>query len=256
MQHWKQSINKENRKDGFLFVHGKTDGPHNPVCGYIDEIDEFCKNNLVDYREYPWGYSDPYSEDFLESMKYINDAKKSLIEKGATHIHVLGHSLGCTAILLYATQVVDISSLIMMSPGHNAHLPSIRKNVVWSIAEANRLIEEGNDEPAHFIDFNNGMIMPIKAKPSNYLSYFHHDGPGSATNSAITIKQKYGNNPPFAMVLVSGTNDMTQSTVKGGIWDILPKNKKTRYIEKIGYDHFQTVPFTFNFMPELMEMVD
>ena len=98
--------------------------------------------------------------------------------------------------------------------------------------------------------------MPIKAKPSNYLSYFHHDGPGSATNSAITIKQKYGNNPPFAMVLVSGTNDMTQSTVKGGIWDILPKNKKTRYIEKIGYDHFQTVPFTFNFMPELMEMVD
>jgi len=250
MQHWKNSVDEENRKDGFLFVHGKTDGPSNPICGYRDAIDKFCQDHLVDYREYPWGYSEPYNENFLESMKYIDEAKKSLIEKGATHIHLIGHSLGCTAVLLYATQVVDISSLILVSPGHNAHLPSIRKTVTWSIAEAERLLEEGNDEPTYFIDFNNGQIMPIKSRPSHYLSYFHHDGPGSATNSSITIKQKYGNHLPYAIVLVSGTDDMTQKTARGGIWDILPKNKKCKFIEKIGYDHFQTVPFTFDFLPK------
>ena len=247
MKHWTEEVQGQQTKHGFLIIHGKTDGPSNPLCSFKDDLADFSKNNLVDYREYAWGYSNPYNTDLLNEMDRITEAKKNLISRGATNIHIISHSLGVTATLLYMTQVRDISSIIFASPGHNTGADNAQSLTKWSRDKATELLEQSNDEPTYFVDFNNGAIMPIKCKPSCYISYFSPDGPGNARTSANNIGN---NNPGLNILLVSGTEDATQTHVLDICYKPLRPSSKSKFIKKLGYDHVQTMPFILGYMKE------
>lgn len=212
--------------DGFLILHGKGSGPDVPGCSVTPLAAKLEENGyLVDYRAYSWAPPTIYSKTFESTEDELRAGIQRLRERGATRIHLVGHSMGANIAIYYATRNADFDTLIGLASAHNVHHPTLRYVVRWSVEKAKALIEQGNDEPTEFVDWSVTDILALMAKPSCYLSYFDYDGNANMNLNVSKITRTLN------VLMVGGNNDNTQQSTRASVFNPIPKTEYSRWIQ-------------------------
>jgi pimeloyl-ACP methyl ester carboxylesterase len=209
--------------NGYILLHGKKSGPAFADCALHPLVNQLRQHSLVDFESHAWSYDRLYDESFESSIASIKSARQRLVEQGATHIHLVGHSLGGNAAIYYATQHQDFASVILLAPAHNTHIVKIRAQCAWSVRKARALLETGNDGLHHFVDFDAVDVTVSTVRPSIYISYFDADGPCNMTFNAKKILE------PINVLCLSGKADVTQTSTRELIYDQLPKTNQSQF---------------------------
>ncbi len=229
---------------GVVILHGKQgtpEGSFSPINKLFDALTS--KGYLVSRPEMPWSRKRYLEGNWQQAMTEIKTAVDQLRAKGAKKIVIAGHSIGSPAALSYAAQNKDIDGVAMMAPGHvpllySECLPRIAPislcAVKDSLDEARAMIAAGKgDEKGRFTDINQGSRVANFATAKEFMSYF--DPTGDAEMSVVAKKL-----PPHTAVLwIIGFNDSLVKLGRGYVFDSLPENPKSKYVE-IGSNHFRT----------------
>lgn len=229
---------------GVLILHGKQgmpEGSFSPINKLFDALTS--RGYLVSRPEMPWSRKRYLEGNWQQAMTEIKTAVDQLRAKGAKKIVIAGHSIGSPAGLSYAAQSKDVDGVAMMAPGHVPLLysecltriaPISLCAVKDSLGEARSMIAAGKgDEKGRFTDINQGSRVANFATANEFMSYF--DPTGDAEMSVAAKKL-----PPHTAVLwIIGLNDSLVKLGKGYVFDSLPQNPKSKYVE-IGSNHFRT----------------
>ena len=208
--------------DGYILIHGKNTGPRRPDCAMGVLARKLEQHSLVDYRIYPWEWNNLYFDTFESSFDQIVEARNRLLTKGATRIHLVGHSLGGNAVIHYASRSTAYSTLMLLAPAHNTEIPFINWLTNWSISEARRAIKSGQgDREMPLIDFNVDRVYTYNITPHRYINFFSKEGPANMTESALKIT-----NRPHVYCIVP-TEDSTQNTTVDYVWNRLQVSEQS-----------------------------
>lgn len=224
--------------DGFLLVHGKQSGPELESCA-LNMVYEFLSEQgyPVDYVSYSWSRDRQYDVTSYQSAEEMHQGINRLKEQGATRIHVLGHSLGGNMALYYSTlDYQDYDSLIVLCPAHNLHNFRFQSLVDWSAEKATKLIEEGNDSPAQFLEFHMGRAVIVDMVPSIYKSFFDKTGPCNMVKSVANTKTA----KPVYMIV--GSDDMLTINTKELLFDPMLKDPVQSKFENLEGESHVSVP--------------
>jgi pimeloyl-ACP methyl ester carboxylesterase len=219
---------------GFLLVHGKLAGPNVDRCAmhYLNNtLSE--KGHLVDFHAYPWANERIYDEPISIGVQEMQAGIARLRARGATKIHMIGHSMGGNIAIYYASLFNDFDSLILLCPAHNTHIERIRKMCEWSIEQANSSLANGLDERLHLIDFTGGRAIVNAIRPSIYVSYFDSAGLCNMTTNA----KVQGTQNPINVLCLCGEFDPTTPGVKPDIYDHMSLTGHSQFITLLGENH-------------------
>ncbi len=225
-------------KIGVLMLHGKNPGgPNSPGFHALQRhLDR--EGMITRLPDMPWSVKRYIDGDWEQAITEIDGHVKALRDAGATKIVFVGHSMGCAVGLGYATrQAKDVDAIAMLAPGHSPHVytttPGL-KALRESLEEARRMVAAGDTtKRKDFKDFNQGQLLLVRTTAPAYLSYFDPESDAEMTHSAPRIPARV----PVLMVL--GDKDPLYERGRAFIFDKLPANPKSRYME-IQADHFNT----------------
>lgn len=219
---------------GFLLIHGKLSGPNFPRCS-LHQLNNTLneKGYLVDFHAYPWANERLYDEPIENGVDEIKAGIARLQSRGATKIHLIGHSMGGNIAIYYASLYKDFDSLILLCPAHNTHIERIRKMCEWSIDQAKSSLLGGQDNPLHLIDFNGGKAIVSAVRPSIYISYFDSDGLCNMTTNA----KVQGTQDPINVLCLCGELDPTTPDAKPNIYDYMNLTDHSQFVTLTGETH-------------------
>lgn len=212
-------------KIGIVVMHGKGGMPTIHVLELATSLE--AKGYLVANIEMPWSKHRDYNVDVETAYKELESALNGLKSKGAQKLFVAGHSQGGLFALSAGSHVMS-DGIIAIAPGGNVGNITFREKLGGVIADARKLIEQGNgNEKTTLFDFEGSKgKYAIKTTPSIYLSWFDPDG---AMNQEKAIKKIDSNIP---VLFIVPTNDYSGLLkVKQMMFDTLPKNPKTKLYE-------------------------
>ena len=103
---------------GVLFLHGKNPGgPQSPQ--YAPVVAAMEKQGwLVALPDMPWSRNRYLQGHWDGAMAEIAQHVKSLQDKGATRIVLMGHSMGVPAAMSHAARGGTAHALVLLAPGH------------------------------------------------------------------------------------------------------------------------------------------
>jgi pimeloyl-ACP methyl ester carboxylesterase len=223
-------------KTGVLMLHGKNPGgPQDPYFGTLKARFE-REGFLVLMPDMPWSRNRYIDGDWDKAMAEMDRHVKTLRERGATSIALVGHSMGCPAALGYAARGGKVEGLVLLAPGHvplyyftGTRALSVRE----SIEKARVLLAAGNNEKSSFFDSNQGRPLSVSMTPKDYLSYFD---PTSDAEMSVAAPKVPASVP---VLWVIGKSDPLIAAGRGYVFDKLAANPRHRYLE-IQADHLST----------------
>lgn len=231
------SAGQDVERIGVLMLHGKNPGsahdPHFRSLMYRLEREGMT----VLLPDMPWSRTRYLEGDWDQAMREIGQHAAALRAKGASHVVLMGHSMGVPAALSFAARTGGVSALVLFAPGHvprgyysSPRLSAVRK----SIDEARALVADGKGgESARFADINQGKVLSVSMPAKDYLSYFD---PDSDADMGVTAPRLPANIPVLTVI---GNADPLFSTARAYFHDKLPANPKTRYLE-VDANHLTT----------------
>lgn len=219
---------------GFLLIHGKLSGPNIDWCS-LHHLNKILneKGYLVDFHAYPWANERLYDEPIDIGVQELQAGIARLQARGATKIHMIGHSMGGNIAIYYATLHKDFDSLILLCPAHNTHFERIRKMCEWSIEQSKSSLANGLDERLHLIDFNGGRVIVNAIRPSIYVSYFDSAGLCNMTTNA----KVQGTQDPINVLCLCGELDPSSLDAKPNIYDHMSLTDHSQFITLPGETH-------------------
>lgn len=219
-------------KVGVLMMHGKNPGnPDDPSLRPLKAaMDRLGWETLV--PDMPWSRRRYLEGNWDLVMREVAAHVKTLKDKGAQKVVLLGHSMGVPAAMSHAARGGAADALVLLAPGHiprGYHTFPPLKAVRESIDDAKARLEAGKgDETARFQDINQGRQQTVIATARNYLSYFD---PQSDADMGVTAPRV----PPGIPVLtVIGEKDPLFRIVRQYYVDKLPAHPLTKLLEVSG----------------------
>ncbi len=225
-----QAQERSGGKVGVLLLHGKNPGsPNTPSLNILQKRLE-REGMLTRMPDMPWSAKRYIDGDWDKAMAEINGHVQSLRKAGAERIVLIGHSMGCPASMGYAVRPDSaVDAIVLLAPGH---VPSAYFNIASlktvrdSILEARRLAAEGQGATRKdFIDNNQGQFQKVRITAQAYLSYFDPEGDAEMSRTAPRIPAQ------VPVLLAIGNEDPLFSRARSFIFDALPANPKSRYLE-------------------------
>lgn len=216
-------------KIGVLLLHGKNPGsPNDPnFRGFKNKLDETGMITLL--PDMPWSARRYVDGNWDKAMAEMAEHVKALRDKGATRIVLAGHSMGCPAALSYAARHGDVDALVLLAPGHvpyfyftSPNLTVVRK----SIEEARAMVAAGDGgKRRDFNDINQGKPLAVRMTAKDFLSYWDPDSDAEMSRMAPRLPAK------IPALWVIGNEDPLIRAGRGYVFDKLPANPKSRYLE-------------------------
>lgn len=211
--------------DGFLLLHGKGSGPNDPTCSTAVLYQRMLKDGaLVDYVANSWALGKLYQYPFEQCISDVQQGIDRLVTRGATRIHIVGHSLGANIALYYATQYTNFKSIVALAPAHNTHLAKFNQWSLWSRNKAQSLINQGDDTQADFVDVAMMEVYITSGRPSSYLSFQNPNGNTVMTRNVRRFLR------PINLFMATGSNDVTQVEVASMIYNPAKKTDASRLL--------------------------
>ena len=212
---------------GVLMLHGKNPGnPQDPSFSPLKGTLERQGWEVL-LPDMPWSRRRYLEGHWDLAMTEIAGHVKTLKDKGAQKIVLIGHSLGVPAAMSHAARGGAVDALVLLAPGHiprGYHTFPLLKAVRESIDEARAKVAAGKgDEVDRFQDINQGRQQTVVATPRNFLSYFD---PESDADMGVTAPRI----PPGVPVLtLIGEKDPLFGMIRSYFVDKLPKNPKSEF---------------------------
>lgn len=222
---------------GVLMLHGKSPGsPQDPNFSVLKSRFE-SEGMLVELPDMPWSRNRYIDGNWDKAMMEMANHVKTLRDKGATKIVLVGHSMGAPAALSFAARKGDVQGIVMLAPGHvpslyykSARLQAVRE----SIDEARALVSANKaDSTERFTDINQGRPLLVIMTPRNYLSYFDPESDAEMTVTAPRVPST------IPSIVVVGDQDPLFKLAKAHLFDRLPANAGNQYLE-VKADHLST----------------
>ena len=217
---------------GVLMLHGKNPGNNqDPYFGPLKGLFE-RQGWLFLYPDMPWSRGRYLDGSLDKAMAEIAGHIKSLRDQGATHIVIVGHSMGSPAGMAHAARGGDVHALVLLAPGHvpvGYYTQPWGKPVHDSINEARALVAAGKgDSRERFSDINQGRQQTVVTTARDYLSWFD---PASDAEMSVTAPRIPAHT---AVMTVVGQKDPLFNAIKTYFVDKLPANPKNQYLEVSG----------------------
>jgi pimeloyl-ACP methyl ester carboxylesterase len=212
---------------GVLLMHGKNPGSANdPNLGRLKAgLDDAGMLTLM--PDMPWSARRYIDGDWDKAMAEIDGHVKTLRDHGAAKIVIAGHSMGCPAAMGYAVTHDVVDGLVLLAPGHAPFFyynVSRDRTVRDSVDAARGLVASGQGETRRdFYDNNQGRPLQVRMTAKAYLSYFDPASDAEMRNTAPRMK--------VPAIMVVGDHDPVFSSARSTIFDKLPANPKSRYLE-------------------------
>lgn len=203
--------------------------------------------NIVDYSDYPWSRARVYEKTLEDSMSEIDSAVERVTAKGATRIHIIGHSLGANVLMYYATLRHNYTSIILLCPSHNTHYDKFQNLSEWSVEQAKKHLANGTVDPQPYIDFQLGKAFVNFVAPASYLSFFNKDG----NCNMVTNGAKLPTDKPVLFVI--GELDPATPDAKNLLYNPMVKAPGTTYLLLPGESHFSVPESSLNPIIEWVE---
>ncbi|MEK9969354.1 MAG: alpha/beta hydrolase [Ferrovibrio sp.] len=220
---------------GVLLLHGKNPGgPSDPNFSRLkSKLDDEGMITLM--PDMPWSARRYIDGDWDKAMAEIAGHVKTLRGKGAVKIVIAGHSMGCPAAMGYAVTHDGVDGVALLAPGHAPFFyynVSRDRSVHDSVDAARQMITAGQgDTRRDFYDNNQGRPLQVRMTAKAYLSYFDPASDAEMRNTAPRVK--------MPVIMVVGDQDPAFSTARGTIFDKLPANPKSQYLE-VSANHLTT----------------
>lgn len=224
-------------KIGVLMLHGKNPGgPSDPNFGQLkSRLD--AEGMITLMPDMPWSARRYIDGDWDKAMAEIGNHVKALRDKGATRIVIAGHSMGCPAAMSYAARHGGVDALALLAPGHVPLFYNISPNlkvVRDSVDEARRMVAAGDTTTRRdFNDINQGRAQQVRTTAPAFLSYFAAESDAEMSVTAPRIPAQ------IPALWVIGSDDPLRGQGRGYVFDKLPANPKSQYLE-ITANHLTT----------------
>lgn len=219
-------------KVGVLLMHGKN--PGNPQDPSLQPLKTALERQGWDVLlpDMPWSRSRYLEGNWDMVMSEMATHVKTLKDKGAQKVVLMGHSMGVPAAMSHAARGGMADALVLMAPGHipaGYYNNPFFKPVRDSIDEARAKVAAGKgDETERFQDNNQGRQQTIIATARNYLSYFD---PQSDADMSVTAPRVPASLPVLTVI---GEKDPLFPNVRRYYVDRLPKNPQSQLMEVSG----------------------
>lgn len=211
--------------DGFLLLHGKGSGPNYPTCSTTAVYHKMIADgDMADHVANSWALGKLYQYPFEQCITDVQHGIDRLVARGATRIHIVGHSLGANIALYYATQYTNFKSIVALAPAHNTHLSKFNQWSLWSRNKAQALINQGDDAMADFVDVAMAEVYITQGKPSAYLSFLNPAGNTVMTRNVRKLLK------PVNLFVATGSNDLTQVEVESMIYNPAAKTPASQLL--------------------------
>lgn len=219
-------------KVGILLMHGKN--PGNPQDPSLQPLKSALERQgwEVLIPDMPWSRRRYLEGNWDLVMSEMATHVKTLKDKGAQKIVLMGHSMGVPAAMSHAARGGVADALVLMAPGHIPagyyNFPPL-KAVRESIDDARAKLAAGKgDETERFQDINQGRQQTVVATARNYLSYFD---PQSDADMGVTAPRVPSSVPVLTVI---GEKDPLLPNVRRYYVDKLPKNPQSQLMEVSG----------------------
>ncbi|WP_293854680.1 alpha/beta hydrolase [uncultured Alsobacter sp.] len=208
---------------GAVLVHGKQDGPAGSLSSVGAKLS--AAGLAVEAPTMPWARGRYLSGNWAEAMGLIAGAVKSLQGRGATSVILVGHSMGCPAILSFASRAsMPLAGLALTAPGHNPTFFYESGLTRESVDRARALVKAGKGaEAGTFADSNQGSTSSVTLSAADYLSFLDPMGPA--------VMGRYVGSIKVPVLLAVGTSDGGAMGFAKQFGRALLKGPKSRYVE-------------------------
>ncbi|MFZ9138432.1 MAG: alpha/beta hydrolase [Hylemonella sp.] len=216
---------------GVILMHGKNGQPKFP--GLVAVAQALTDTGyVVTSPVMPWSRDRQYDADYSETLAQLDVLVADMKSKGARKIILAGHSFGANAALAYASRREGVSGIALLAPGHS---PDIQESFFSaSVNRAKTMLNDGKGEDIEaFDDSNQGKNSLIRTKARIYFSYFDPKGLGAMTQTSAKVRAG------TAALLIIGNSDPWARRAKAMIFDQIPANPSSRYVELIS-NHIDT----------------
>ena len=235
-----QSAGSDTSAIGVVLLHGKQG--HTPRDTTLTQVTSAMTS--ADMRvvtpEMAWSFRRLMDKPWSLAVDEIKQHIQALKEQGAKRVVLAGQSLGSPAVLSYAANNDDFDALVLISPGHTPKffyegIP-FAPTRVWTLkSEVDRakdLSRQGRgDQSVAFQDINVGGTFTVWATPDIFLSYMSPDSDAEMSLTAPKIPSR------VPVLWLMGKKDLLVSQGRGYVFDKLPSNPKSKYVEVDG-GHF------------------
>jgi pimeloyl-ACP methyl ester carboxylesterase len=212
-------------------MHGKAGMPAPRLTDFDERIES--EGAYVFRPEMPWSGRRHLDVGIDDAFGQIERERAELIRQGAKKIVIGGHSLGANIALAYAVERGGIDGLMMLAPGHAPEIWAEHEPFRHALAKAKDLVAQGRGGEEHdFPDINQGRPLKVRTQAWIYVDYFDPQGRAVMTRNAPRL----GHIP---VLYVIGTGDVMFSRGHSFVFDRLPKNPASRYVEVVA-DHMGT----------------
>ncbi|MEY4713049.1 MAG: hypothetical protein RIS88_2499 [Pseudomonadota bacterium] len=230
----------EGEKIGVVLLHGKQG--HTPRDQTLTQVAAAMSaaGMIVIAPEMAWSFNRLMDRHWSQAIDEIKTHVEQLKLRGAQRIVLAGQSLGSPAVMSYAARYGAVDALALISPGHTPRyfyegIPFAPRRI-WvlkeSVDKARDLKHKGlGSQRTSFLDINVGGTFTVWASPDIFLSYMDPDSDAEMSTTAPKI-------PAQTPVLwLMGKKDFLVAEGKAYVYDKLPINPKSKYIEVEG-GHF------------------
>ena len=207
---------------GAVLVHGKQDVAGGSLSGVASKL--ASAGVAVEAPTMPWARSRYLSGNWAEAMGIIATAVKSLQAQGAKSVILVGHSMGCPAIMSFASRSPALAGIAVTGPGHNPTFFYNSGLTRESVDRARAMVKAGKgSETGTFVDGNQSATNSVTLAAADYLSFLDPQGPAVMARYVGSIKV-----PVFLAV---GTNDSGAMAFAQQFGRSLLKGPKSRFVE-------------------------
>jgi pimeloyl-ACP methyl ester carboxylesterase len=235
-------------KMGIVFLHGKQAEPNQNFYGVLYKKMADAEMTVLK-PEMPWSRNRFIDGGWDKAMSEIEINVKSLQDSGVNNIVLVGHSIGSPAALSYASRFPSqIRAVVLLAPGHvpyffNLCIPYSKIKfcaVKDGVEKAKNEVASGNaDKKQPLPDLNQGRTNVVWMTPRDYLSYYDPLSDAEMLTTAVKLA------PTIPVLWVIGDGDSLIRTGREYVFEKLPKNTKSTYLE-VSANHVTTPEIASN----------
>lgn len=173
-------------QSGAVVMHG-----HGETPAQVAELTNALQREgvLAIAPELPWSGARSYSRSVTDADAQVDAAISNLKDQGARRVYLIGHGLGASYALRYASRP-SVNGVVAIAPNHAPESPLYLSSFANDLKRARAFVAQG--KPQTLLEFSDlswdNLRSRALATAQSFLGYFDAAGPMNMTRNAQTVR--------------------------------------------------------------------